>query len=85
MGRLMTTAAKLKIADRNFKAFSDYASRKYPPASVLDSVCISYAGGVITVSHVWTRMGSGTSKVVAVLPHYEMFDPEFDPEKFYAQ
>ena len=64
----MTAAAKLKIADLNFRAFSDYARRKYQPTSVLDSVCISYAGGVITVSHVWKRMGCGTATVVAVLP-----------------
>ncbi len=83
--RRISTAAKLKVAASNFRAFSDYARRKYPPKSVLDIVCISYAGGVITVSHVWKRMGCGTSTVVAVLPYYEMFDPEFDPEKFYAQ
>ena len=79
------TIRHIATADSNFKKFHVWLDKAYKPAEIFERVYAEQDGETLHINHVWSYGSVKQVTHVCDLPIYPMFDPEFDPEKFYAQ
>lgn len=75
----------MKIADRNFRLFTEWLKVAFPPESKIWRVYATPIGdgATLRIYHHWQYGSVTDEKTVATLPVYPMFDPNFDPAIFY--
>lgn len=82
----MTKQDKINIAtaENNFKKFYVWLEKAYP-AKLPNRVYAHQIGDSLTILHVRQYGQINEETPVAVIPMYPMFDPVFEPEKFYSK
>jgi hypothetical protein len=79
------TRKQLSTAETNFRRFHLWLEEKYKPAEIFTRVYAEQDGDVLQITHCWNYGSVKQETPVCDIPMYPMFDPNFDPEIFYAK
>ena len=79
----MKKADELKTADANFKKFHEWLHRTFKGNGAYERAYASQVNGQYQITMVWQYGSLKDSRVIATIPFYDMFDPEFNPDEFY--
>ncbi len=78
------THQQLAIANMNFQKFNYWLEQKYKPSELFTRVYAEQDGDILHITHCWNYGSVKQETPICDIPMYPMFDPNFDPDTFYA-
>lgn len=79
------TRQQLAIAAANFENFHTWLEQKYKPSEMFSRVYAEQEGDILHITHCWNYGSVKQETPICDIPMYPMFDPGFDPNKFYGE